>query len=95
MKVAAGSAVEVTVVGGNLRNDLKTQDTYVRVERSVGGTWMLVAEDGDPETRLRAVKQERIAAARLLLLFYRGVLCDMCSAVKQTLECGMRLRWGG
>jgi len=51
--------VAVTFVGGSLNNDLKSQDTLLRVERQAedGATWQLVAEDSDPETRLSATKE--------------------------------------
>ena len=55
--VAAGGAVEATFIGGNLRSDLRTQDSYVFVERRDGDSWQLVAEDADPETRLIAAKK--------------------------------------
>lgn len=56
--VTAGQTLNVTFLGGNLRADLRTHDTYVRVERhdehAMPGQWVLVAEDSDPETRLSA-----------------------------------------
>ena len=57
--VAVGERASVTFVGGSLNNDLRTQDTMVRVERQAAkdGAWTLVAEDSDLETRLSATKE--------------------------------------
>jgi len=56
--VTAGQTLNVTFLGGNLRTDLRTHDTYVRVERrdetATPARWLLVAEDSDPETRISA-----------------------------------------
>lgn len=58
--VSAGATMSVTFIGGNLNNDLRLQDTFLRVERQLDGAssdhWALVAEDGDAETRLSVRK---------------------------------------
>ncbi|KAL1506896.1 hypothetical protein AB1Y20_007761 [Prymnesium parvum] len=58
-QVAAGGEVRVAFVGGNLRNDPRVQDSFVRVEAWRQGGWRLVAEDADPTTRLLAQREEK------------------------------------
>jgi neutral ceramidase len=48
-----GETVKVSFWAGHPRNDLKTQDTYLKVERQEGLSWVLVARDRDWETRFR------------------------------------------
>ena len=51
--VSRGTPVRVIYRSGNPRNDLRRNDTYVRIERdSGGGNWVLAAWDGTPDTRL-------------------------------------------
>jgi neutral ceramidase len=50
---ARGSVVRTIYRSGNPRNDLRRNNTYVRIERDLGGgNWGLVAWDGTPDTRL-------------------------------------------
>ena len=58
----AGEAVVVTFVGGCLNNDLRTQDTYLRVERQspLQRSPQLVAEDSDVETRIEAKEKSSL-----------------------------------
>jgi len=46
-----GETVKVSFWAGHPRNDLKTQDTYLKVERKEGTSWVVVARDRDWETR--------------------------------------------
>jgi neutral ceramidase len=46
-----GQTVEVTFWAGHPRNDLKIQDTFLRIERQDGPSWTTVALDRDWETR--------------------------------------------
>jgi neutral ceramidase len=48
-----GETVKVSFWAGHPRNDLKTQDTYLKVERQEGPSWVVVARDRDWETRFR------------------------------------------
>jgi neutral ceramidase len=48
-----GETVKVSFWAGHPRNDLKTQDTYLKVERQDGPSWVVVARDRDWETRFR------------------------------------------
>ena len=51
--VARGTTVRTIHRSGNPRNDLRRNDSYVRIERDLGGgNWSLVAWDGIPETVL-------------------------------------------
>jgi neutral ceramidase len=47
----SGQTVEVTFWAGHPRNDLRIQDTYLRVERRTGQFWQAIAFDRDPDTR--------------------------------------------
>ena len=76
--VTAGTSVSVTFIGGNLRNDRRTSNTFLRVERrDSSGDWSLVAEDADPETRLLAEKQESLFHHYTLLTVIWQVPSDM------------------
>jgi neutral ceramidase len=46
-----GDRVEVTFWAGHPRNDLKIQDTFLKVERQDGALWTAIAFDRDWETR--------------------------------------------
>jgi neutral ceramidase len=46
-----GDTVRVTFWGGHPKNDLKTESTYLEVQRKLGGAWLTVASDWDWETR--------------------------------------------
>ena len=51
--VTRGNPVRVIFRSGNPRNDLRRNDTYLRIERDLGGgNWGLVSWDGTPDTRL-------------------------------------------
>ena len=51
--VARGTTMRTIHRSGNPRNDLRRNDSYVRIERDLGGgNWSLVAWDGIPETVL-------------------------------------------
>ena len=45
-----GQIVNVVFWGAHPRNNLKTQDTYLKVEQKTNNDWKSVAFDGDPET---------------------------------------------
>lgn len=47
--VAPGQLVRATVVAGHPRQDLRTGDSYVFVERETASGWQVVAQDRDPE----------------------------------------------
>jgi neutral ceramidase len=47
--VAPGQSVRATVVAGHPRQDLRTGDSYVFVERETASGWQVVAQDRDPE----------------------------------------------
>ena len=50
---ARGTVVRTIYRSGNPRNDLRRNNTYVRIERDLGGgNWALAAWDGTPDTRL-------------------------------------------
>ena len=46
-----GSTVKVVFWGGHPKNNLKTQSSFLYVDRNVGGTWQTVAYDWDMDTR--------------------------------------------
>jgi neutral ceramidase len=48
-----GQTVGVVFWGGHPKNDLKIQDTYLKVERKTNSGWKTVAADWDPETIYR------------------------------------------
>jgi neutral ceramidase len=48
-----GERVDVTFQSANPRNNLRTQDTFLTVERQDGDSWKRVATDGDWETYFR------------------------------------------
>lgn len=48
-----GDTVRVTFRGGHPKNNLRTQDTFLKVQRYVGGAWQTVAQDWDWETQYR------------------------------------------
>jgi neutral ceramidase len=51
--VSRGATVEVRFRSGHPKNDLRRNDTYLRIERNVGGpNWELVAWDSMPETMI-------------------------------------------
>jgi len=45
--------VRVIFWGAHPRNDLRIQESYLKVERKDGSNWQTVANDGDPETTYR------------------------------------------
>lgn len=45
-----GQTVSVTFWGGHPKNNLKTQSSFLYVDRNVNGSWQTVAYDWDPET---------------------------------------------
>ncbi|KAL1917396.1 uncharacterized protein VTP21DRAFT_5052 [Calcarisporiella thermophila] len=47
-----GSTVEVKFVGANPRNNLHSEDTYLTVEKQVGGRWVVVRTDADFDTHM-------------------------------------------
>ena len=49
--VDRGATMSVTFRGAHPNNDLRTQDTYLKVERRDGEAWVTVANDWDWETR--------------------------------------------
>jgi neutral ceramidase len=49
----AGETVTAGFVGANPNNNLHRGSTYLEVQRSVGGDWVRVADDGDWSTKLR------------------------------------------
>jgi neutral ceramidase len=55
-----GDTVSVTFWGGHPKNDLKTQSTYLEVQRKNGASWETVARDWDPETKY-IWKREQVA----------------------------------
>jgi neutral ceramidase len=46
-----GQTARAVFWGGHPKNNLKTQDTFLHVQRYVNGAWVTVARDWDPETR--------------------------------------------
>jgi neutral ceramidase len=50
--VARGGTVQATFRAGHPKNDLRTNNTYLWVERKDGANWVPVAWDSMPETRL-------------------------------------------
>ncbi len=48
---ARGQTARATFWGGHPKNDLRTQGTFLQVQREVGGSWATVANDWDWETR--------------------------------------------
>ncbi len=47
-----GSTVKAVYWGGHPNNDLKTNDTYLKVEHKVGGQWVTYATDRDVQTKM-------------------------------------------
>ena len=45
-----GQTVTVKFWGGHPKNNLKIQDTFLKVQRKSGSSWVTVAQDWDPET---------------------------------------------
>ena len=50
---AIGDTVLVTFRGAHPRNDLRAGEGFMEVQRDMGGPWVTVARDWDPETRFR------------------------------------------
>jgi len=48
-----GQTVKVVFWGGHPRNDLKIQETYLKVECKSGNEWISIAYDWDPETKYK------------------------------------------
>lgn len=46
-----GQTARAVFWGAHPKNNLKTQGSFLQVQRRVGQSWVTVAEDGDPETR--------------------------------------------
>ena len=46
-----GDTVKVVFWGGHPKNNLRTQDTFLKVQKKVGNTWQTIATDNDPRTR--------------------------------------------
>jgi len=46
-----GDTVKVVFWGGHPKNNLRTQDTFLEVQKKVGTTWQTMAADNDPRTR--------------------------------------------
>ena len=61
---ARGSTVVATFRGAHPKNNLRTQDTFLKVERLVGGAWQVVANDWDFETTY-AWRREGIAYSQV------------------------------
>lgn len=61
---ARGSKVVVTFRGAHPKNNLRTQDTFLRVERQSGSSWIAVANDWDFETTY-AWRREGIAYSQV------------------------------
>jgi len=61
-----GQTVRVTFWGGHPKNNLKTQSTYLEVQRKNGGVWETVARDWDPETKYRW-KREGLAYSHITI----------------------------
>jgi neutral ceramidase len=55
----AGQRVTVVFVGANPNNELHRGGTYLRVERSEGGAWRTVQDDGDWATRFAWSRQSK------------------------------------
>ena len=45
-----GDAVKVTYRGGHPKNNLRTQDTFIKVQKKEGSSWVTVANDWDWDT---------------------------------------------
>lgn len=48
---ARGQTARAVFWGGHPKNNLKTQGSFLEVQRKVSGAWVTVARDWDPETR--------------------------------------------
>jgi neutral ceramidase len=48
-----GETARVTFWGGHPKNDLKTEGSYLQVQRRAGSSWVTIAHDWDWETRYR------------------------------------------
>ncbi len=48
---APGATAKVSFWGANPRNNLRTQDTFLTVEKKANGAWQTIATDGDWETK--------------------------------------------
>lgn len=60
---ARGSTVVATFRGGHPKNNLRTQDTFLKVQRLVNGSWVTVANDWDFETTY-TWRRESVAYSR-------------------------------
>jgi neutral ceramidase len=58
---ARGETVEVSFWSGDPRNDFRTGNNFLRVERKDGNKWILVATDNDWSTKCRWVKDPAAA----------------------------------
>ena len=56
----AGDTVRVSFWSGDPRNDFKTGNTYLAVERDESGNWVTVATDTDWSTTCRWVRNEKV-----------------------------------
>merc|ERR1711918_325424 len=58
----AGDVVSAVFRSANPRNDLKTDETYLTIERQNGTSWDVVATDSDWETRFIWARHSKLSA---------------------------------
>jgi neutral ceramidase len=61
-----GQTARAVFWGGHPKNNLKTQSTFLQVQRYVNGAWTTVARDWDPETRY-VWKRDGIANSKITI----------------------------
>ena len=61
-----GQTAKVTFYGGHPKNNLKTMNTFLEVQRKSGSAWVTVYRDRDPETRYKW-KRDGIAYSKVTI----------------------------
>ena len=61
-----GETVRVVFWGGHPKNELRIQNTFLEIQKKVGGSWQTIARDNDPSTRY--IWQRRFVAYSLIVI---------------------------
>lgn len=63
-----GEQVEVSFWAGHPKNDLKTQSTYLAVQRKVNDDWVIIANDWDFETKYNWKRIDAVGGTSLAII---------------------------
>jgi neutral ceramidase len=80
-----GDSVYVSFRGGHPKNNLRTQDTFLKVQRYVGGNWVTVSNDWDWDTMY---KWNREGADRSLIEITWNIPEDVASGTYRIIHQG-------